>query len=141
MAIYTNISTTVLEPGKPGRSVDAIALRDNPIAIAEGAPGAPRIAGQQGPAVTTAGIYDGAVTDPKIASLSWYKVYGRPALGVYYSTSEYVMSTQRMATGLMAVRAPSGYVLTGIGGLIGGSDFSLTPMEEIYEVYARALAV
>lgn len=43
MATWTNIPDTVLEPGKPARSVDALALRDNPIAIAEGADGAPKI--------------------------------------------------------------------------------------------------
>lgn len=40
---WTNIPDDVLEPGKPIRSVDAIALRDNPIAIAQGLAGAPRI--------------------------------------------------------------------------------------------------
>lgn len=43
MATWTNIGDTFLEPGKPVRSVDGLALRDNPIAIAEGASGAPRI--------------------------------------------------------------------------------------------------
>jgi hypothetical protein len=43
MSTWTNISDTVLEPGKPIRSVDALALRDNPVAIAGGASGAPRI--------------------------------------------------------------------------------------------------
>lgn len=43
MADWTDISTTVLEPGKPIRSVDGIALRDNIIAITEGASGAPRV--------------------------------------------------------------------------------------------------
>lgn len=43
MATWTNISDTFLEPGKPVRSVDGLALRDNPIAITEGAAGAPRI--------------------------------------------------------------------------------------------------
>ena len=41
MTNWTDISDTVLEPGKPARSVDALALRDNPIAIAERANGAP----------------------------------------------------------------------------------------------------
>jgi hypothetical protein len=41
MATWTNISDTVLEPGKPARSIDALALRDNPIAIAERTAGAP----------------------------------------------------------------------------------------------------
>jgi hypothetical protein len=68
MANWTNIANTSLEPGSPARSVDAFALRDNPIAIAQGAAGAPRIAGQQGPAVQTAGLFDGAVTTAKIAN-------------------------------------------------------------------------
>ena len=44
MATWTTITDAALEPGKPGRSIDALALRDNAIAIAEGAAGAPGIA-------------------------------------------------------------------------------------------------
>lgn len=40
---WTNIPDSSLEPGKPIRSVDGLALRDNPIAIANGESGAPRI--------------------------------------------------------------------------------------------------
>ena len=43
MADWTTIPDASLEPGKPIRSVDGLALRDNPVAIAEGAAGAPRI--------------------------------------------------------------------------------------------------
>ena len=43
MATWTTIPDSSIEPGKPIRSIDGIALRDNPIAIAEGASGAPRI--------------------------------------------------------------------------------------------------
>lgn len=43
MATWTNIDDTFLEPNKPARSADALALRDNPIAIAEGAAGAPKV--------------------------------------------------------------------------------------------------
>ena len=43
MATWTTIPDTSLEPGKPIRSIDALALRDNPIALAEGQTGAPRI--------------------------------------------------------------------------------------------------
>lgn len=43
MANWTNITDNPLEPGRPIRSVDGLALRDNPIAMAQGAPGAPRI--------------------------------------------------------------------------------------------------
>lgn len=60
MATWTNISNTNLQPGAPARSVDVIALRDNPIALAEGAAGAPRI--------QTAALADSAVTNPKIAN-------------------------------------------------------------------------
>jgi hypothetical protein len=60
MATFTNISDTVLEPGKPIRSVDALALRDNPVAIAGGASGAPRI-------VTNA-IENANVTAAKLAT-------------------------------------------------------------------------
>ena len=60
MADWTNIANTALQPGAPVRSIDGVALRDNPIAIAEGAAGAPR--------VQTNGIQDGAVTNAKIAN-------------------------------------------------------------------------
>ena len=59
MAEFTVIPDANLEPDKPARSIDALALRDNPIAIAEGAAGAPRI--------QTAAIQDGAVTAEKLA--------------------------------------------------------------------------
>src|SRR5690625_3094477 len=70
MATYTNIPTANLEPGKPIRSVDHIALRDNPIAIAEGAAGAPRIQTNAiaNSAVTTAKIANSSVTAQKLAT-------------------------------------------------------------------------
>lgn len=43
MAIWTTIPDSSIEPGKPIRSIDGLALRDNPIAITEGASGAPRV--------------------------------------------------------------------------------------------------
>jgi hypothetical protein len=45
MATWTTLPDASLEPGKPIRSIDGLALRDNPIAISEGAAGAPRIVG------------------------------------------------------------------------------------------------
>ena len=66
MADFTTIPDSNIEPGRPTRSIDGLALRDNPIAIAEGAAGAPKIAGQQGPAVETGGIADAAVTNVKL---------------------------------------------------------------------------
>ncbi|BAQ67200.1 hypothetical protein NHU_00028 [Rhodovulum sulfidophilum] len=43
MTDWTTIPNDVIEAGKPGRAVDGRALRDNPVAIAEGAPGAPGV--------------------------------------------------------------------------------------------------
>jgi len=43
MTTWTNITDASLEPGKPVRSIDLLALRDNAIAITEGAAGAPKI--------------------------------------------------------------------------------------------------
>ena len=43
MATWTTITDAALEPGKPIRSVDGLALRDNVTALAEGAAGAPKI--------------------------------------------------------------------------------------------------
>lgn len=69
MANWTDISDAVLEPGKPIRSVDGIALRDNPIAMAEGAAGAPRIeqAALASNSVSTAKIVNSNVTAAKLA--------------------------------------------------------------------------
>lgn len=60
MASWTDIPNSSIESGAPIRAVDGLALRDNPIAIAEGQAGAPRI--------QNAGINDGAVTNAKIAN-------------------------------------------------------------------------
>jgi hypothetical protein len=46
MTTFTTIPNSSLEPGKPIRSIDGLALRDNPIAIAEGDSAAPRIVGK-----------------------------------------------------------------------------------------------
>lgn len=43
MTTWTTIPDASLDPNKPARSVDAKALRDNPIAIAEGAASAPKV--------------------------------------------------------------------------------------------------
>ena len=43
MADWTTIPDSSLEVSQPIRSIDTLALRDNPIAIAEGAAGAPKV--------------------------------------------------------------------------------------------------
>jgi hypothetical protein len=60
MATWTTLPDAALEPGKPIRSIDGLALRDNPVAITEGAAGAPKM--------QTNGITDGAVTTAKLAA-------------------------------------------------------------------------
>ena len=72
MAEWTTIPDDVLEPGKPIRSVDALALRDNPVAIAAGAANAPRVqtAAIQDAAVTTAKLANSSVTTAKLADAS-----------------------------------------------------------------------
>lgn len=46
MTTFTTIPNSSLEPGKPIRSIDGLALRDNPLAIIEGDATAPRIIGK-----------------------------------------------------------------------------------------------
>jgi hypothetical protein len=62
MASWTTLPDAALEPGKPIRSIDGLALRDNPVAITEGAAGAPKM--------QTNGITDSAVTTAKLANNS-----------------------------------------------------------------------
>lgn len=62
MTDYNAIPDARLEPQAPVRSVDNIALRDNPIAITEGSAGAPKI--------QTAALNDLAVTEAKLAASS-----------------------------------------------------------------------
>lgn len=70
MATFTVIPDTVLEPLKPIRSVDGLALRDNPIAIAEGASGAPRIqnAAMDTDSVDNANVVNGTLGAEKFQS-------------------------------------------------------------------------
>lgn len=77
MTTFTTIPNSSLEPGKPIRSIDGLALRDNPIAISEGSPGAPKI--------QTAAIQDDAVTKDKLQS---------PAAGGTYLIARLVISNK-----------------------------------------------
>ena len=57
MASWTTLLNAIFLVGKPITSASGLALRDNPISIAEGAPGAPRVQG-----VSLGGISMGAVS-------------------------------------------------------------------------------
>ena len=67
MATWTTITDATLEPGKPIRSVDGLALRDNVTALAEGAAGAPRIqnAAMDTDSVDNANVVDGTLGSEK----------------------------------------------------------------------------
>jgi len=79
MTTFTTIPNSSLEPGKPIRSIDGLALRDNPLAMFEGDASAPRLVGnavkrlQDMPVLTvsaadTYGV--GAGTTPEYLTLS-----------------------------------------------------------------------
>lgn len=91
MADYKEIPDEVLEPGKPIRSVDGYAFRDNLLAVIFGASNAPRI---QTPAlaeqsVTTAKVADRNITPIKLSDdvLPWIinnvALQGAGAIGTY----------------------------------------------------------
>jgi hypothetical protein len=88
---WTNIPNGNLAIGAPIRSVDQLALRDNPIAIAEGATGAPRIraealnGGQSGTAPIYAARawvnFNGTTTTPTIRASGNVSSVARNATG------------------------------------------------------------
>ena len=75
MADWTNLPDTTFEPGAPAKGRDMRFLRDNPIAIAEGAAGAPKI--------QTAAIATSAVTQAKMATDSVGRAQLRTATGSF----------------------------------------------------------
>jgi hypothetical protein len=93
---WTNIPNANLAIGAPIRSIDQLALRDNPIAIAEGATGAPRVraealnGGQSGSA-------------PIYAARAWVNFDGTTATPSTIRASGNVSSITRTATGIFEV--------------------------------------
>jgi len=80
MADWTNIADANVDPDAPLLASVVRALRDNPAAIAQGAAGATKINGSQGPAVETGGLTDACVTAPKLATGSAESVWVRERL-------------------------------------------------------------
>ena len=111
MATWTTIPDSSLEPGKPARSVDALALRDNPIAITEGAAGAPRI--------VNAAITDGTIGSEKLQTgteeRDW--VLARTAAASAGAVGTYAMLYRSTAVTVGATYAGSG--LSWAGALSG----------------------
>ncbi len=77
MTTFTTIPNSSLEPGKPIRSIDGLALRDNPIAMFEGDASAPKL--------QTPAIQNDAVTKDKLQS---------PAAGGTYLIARLVISAK-----------------------------------------------
>ena len=75
MTTYTTIADANLDPDSPARSIDALALRDNPIAIAEGAAGAPRIEDAALDSTATAAGSDWVLGRTALATLSLVGTY------------------------------------------------------------------
>lgn len=112
-ASWTNIQDNFLEPGKPVRSVDGLALRDNPIAIAQGASGAPRVqnAAINNGAVTNAKLGGSAVTNPKVAN----RTLGAEKFQVGAAERDWVLARTAVAAvgavgtyGLFEIQTPVG---------------------------------
>jgi len=66
---WTNIPSTSLQPGAPVKSLDGLALRDNPIAIANGDAGAPRI---QTAALAVDAVFEATARDVSFGALGTY---------------------------------------------------------------------
>lgn len=111
MATWTNIPDSVLEPGKPARSVDALALRDNPIAIAQGAAGAPR--------VQTGGLANNAVTNEKIANMDAGKLNTGTVPGARLPMTQNAVGTYALVTPI--TEGPSNYAP---GATVAGSNLT-----------------
>src|SRR5690554_1637565 len=116
-ATWTNIDDMFLEPGKPVRSVDGLALRDNPIAIAEGAAGAPK--------VQNAAFNNGELGAEKFqggtVERDW--VLARTAQAAVGSVGSYAMLRKTSGTSIAAGETASGSSLnySSAEGATGGS--------------------
>jgi hypothetical protein len=117
---WTNIPNGNLAVGAPIRSVDQLALRDNPIAIAEGATGAPRVraealnGGQSGTAPIFAARawvnFDGTTTTPTI------RASGNISSVARFSTGRYTVNfTTAMPDANYSVTSANGQSASTIG--------------------------
>lgn len=99
MTTYTTIPDSSLEPGKPIRSIDALALRDNPLAIAEGASGAPRV--------------QAAALDTGSDENAW--VWARIAAGTYGDIGSYAILGHTALATITPGSTVAGSTLKGVG--------------------------
>ena len=108
MATWTTITNAALEPGKPIRSVDGLALRDNVTALAEGAAGAPSL----GPGIAANGAAGAVGTYALLLRLS-----NNASISI---GSTYAGSGLRYS-GFNGVVGSRGIISGGVGGAPAGS--------------------
>ena len=131
MADYVSIQNENLEPGAPWISATAFALRDNPVAIAEGAAGAPRIqAGGIGTgAVTNAKVSNGALGAEKFQTgateRNW--VLARTAAAAVGAVGTYAMLRTDAVEDQASVAAGSTRAGSGLRYASARGDVSVTP--------------
>ena len=113
MAVFTTIPDTDIDPESPITTSLMQALRDNPLAIQEGDPSAPKI--------QSAAIADGAVTQAKIAASS----VGQGELKTTYGTVS--VRTNGDAVYSSVVTAPGGNYAFNYVGYFAYSGYSCTP--------------
>jgi len=136
MANWVSIADATLEPGKPIRAIDARALRDNPIAISEGASGAPKIqtAGITDLNVTTAKLAANAVTTAKITDLNVTTAKlannavttGKLATGEQMTTANVLGATAGAAVGAVGTYAwlSQSTASTSANNIVAGSTYA-----------------
>src|SRR5690625_3774546 len=102
MATWTNIPTDRIEPGKPIRAIDGLALRDNPIAIAEGAAGAPKVTENAMSVNSIHGnrLRSGTVTNTQIANMNAGKLDSGTIPGARIPTNYNGVGTYVFFTGV-----------------------------------------
>ena len=117
MTTFTTIPNSSLEPGKPIRSIDGLALRDNPIAMFEGDPSAPKL--------QTPAIQDGAVTLAKFASGAVLSACAQASVGAVgtYALLFYQATFSTLVPGSTAAGSSLRYAATA---------FSTTGLSQIY---------
>ena len=110
MADWTTIPDSSIEPGKPIRSIDGLALRDNPVAIAEGAAGAPKIQNQA--------FSDRTISQEKLQlttnELTWIRVLLAQSVVGDVGTYAFLGETETTSTTPGSTRAGSSLRYAGI---------------------------
>jgi len=129
-ATWTDIPDSRLEPGKPARSVDALALRDNPVAIAERATGAPIV---QVPVLAKLTAASGNWTWPDgvTAATFWIQAAGGGGGGLSSGGGNASNSTITYNSVTTTAEGGKGGTQDGLtiaggqGGNLGGGDFAV----------------